>query len=271
MAAALRLLKIPFVVAAGNDFAALENQFFRPLWEQGFRRDLGAFLNNGASRHHCAFGSAYRVEVVSEFQFRDHLGPAAYSKLISQLEELRAASEFRLPEEWSTFGPVIQDRGAMLSYTPVGHASAELPVGALKQRDAFVRFDSETGYRRRLRDALLARLPRLVSDQGLRIYFGGQTSLDFVIEGFDKTTAVRFCLDAGFDPVIFVGDALEPGGNDGVILQLIRSWPSTEPCPVHTWPVKDWRHTLQLLKNGNWLGEEPSKNGELTQRTGLQD
>jgi hypothetical protein len=87
----------------------------------------------------------------------------------------------------------------------------------------------------------------LINRKQLHITLGGQTSFDIGIIGQDKTKPVRTLLDDGFEKVIFIGDALFEGGNDGAIIDYIRSWPSELKCPVEAIQVNSWRETLEIL------------------------
>lgn len=253
MAVALGQLKVPFHVAAGSDLTLVESQFLRPLYEFGFRKDFEAFLTNGATHYHCPFASRYVIEVVDAFDFRRHLGDADFDLLVETLKGILAAPEFQLPPPLRVIGDQIIPRGAALNCAPIGRTKGDLTEEMLRNRKAFAEFDKGSGYRRRILDLIQERLGRLVREKGLRVTLGGETSFDFVIDGKDKTNAVRTMRQRGVKQFVFLGDALFPGGNDGVMLEYIRDWTGPGPCPLEAIRVDGWQHTIAVCRERGWL------------------
>jgi hydroxymethylpyrimidine pyrophosphatase-like HAD family hydrolase len=253
MADALARLQLRFHVAAGSDLALIESQFLNPLWDFGCRRDFEAFLSNGASHYHCPFRERYAVELVEEFNFRRHLGEAGYARLLTVLEAALRLKDFELPASVGVMGRQIIDRGSMLNFAPSGRIQGDLSEEVLANRRAFVIFDEQTGYRRRLLTHLTAELSSLIQEKQLWIMLGGQTSFDVVIRGKEKTHAVRTLLRWGVSRIVFLGDALFDGGNDSVILDFIKDWNQPSACPLTAIRVEGWEHTIEVFKHQGWL------------------
>jgi hypothetical protein len=243
----LMRLYVPFYVAAGSHLSLLQDQFFRPLYGFGYRKQFDAFLSNGAVRYHCDYSREMSVELVSEFNLRDYLGDFDYHFLLKKLSETLEADRFKLPSTLTVLDGRIVDRVSMINLCPIGRKNCE-DADARHNREQFVEFDTANNYRRSVLRHLTQELSDLVSRKQLHITLGGQTSFDVGIMGQDKTKPVRALLEDGFDKVIFIGDALFEGGNDGAITDYIRSWPPELKCPVEAIQVNSWRETLEILK-----------------------
>lgn len=123
--------------------------------------------------------------------------------------------------EASPWGARIEDRGTQITFSALGQ---QAPVEAKRS------WDPNRTKRRRLRDVVQQRLA------DLEVRVGGSTSLDVTRKGIDKAYGMRKLageLDVGFDDMLFVGDRLEPGGNDfpvrslGMTCVAVRGWHDT--------------------------------------------
>jgi len=249
MAIALKALTEHFVLAAGSDLPLVEGQFLQPLHDFGFRGELDAFLCNGASRYRCTFGDRLATECIDEFSLRAHLGDVAFQQLNELLRRALATPEFLLPPTVEIAGAQIIDRGSMLNLAPSGRPPGALSELAQRSRKAFVKFDRETAYRRRLLVWLRTEVDGLLPGNDLAISYGGETSFDLVVRGREKTYPVRCLLKEGFEQVTYVGDALFPGGNDAAVADFAAAW-SEGPCPVRVVQVEGCQDTLSLLRGG---------------------
>ncbi len=254
MAEALKAINIPWHVAAGSNLDLVIPQFLQPLWDFRCRRDFEAFVSNGSAHYRCPFSETFSIDEILLFDFEEHLGSGSFSLLLQELESVLNDSRFALPDTVSVIGDQIKNRGSMVNCTPIGRpAKAALDEAALNNRAAFVAFDKETNYRRRVIEHLNQRLADLISEKNLRIMLGGETSFDLVIAGQDKTNAVTTLNREGVERIIFFGDALFPGGNDSVITDFIAAWDSSAPCPVEAIQVEGWEHSVAELKKNGWL------------------
>ncbi len=253
MAAALKGLKVPFHVAAGSDLPLVDPQFLEPLWELGYRGDFDAFLSNGAAHYRCRYGRERSIDKVEEFHFQGHFGDQDYTHLLSTVEEILDDDEFRLEPPLAVIGERLVDRSSMLNVTPIGRPRGEISPAARRNRELFARFDQDTGYRRRMRQVFHRRLARLLADKGLLIMIGGETSFDFVVEGMDKTNALRTLLAGGIERLVFLGDALFDGGNDSVVSGYVADWRGDGECPVEAIQVQGPEDTLRVFERRGWL------------------
>lgn len=254
MAEALSKLNIPFFVAAGSHLHLIELQFFKPLWEFGFRYDFEAFLSNGAAHYRCNFSLSYDIELLYEFDFKKYLGEEKYKHLLSVLDEVLTMEQYKLQPSMKVIGEQINDRISMVNCTPIGRPKEPIiSEEAYANRKAFEEFDKTTNYRSRVISFLEMKLSNIIEEKNLIVMLGGKTSFDICIKGKDKTNAVRKLLKDGYEKVIFLGDALDGSGNDSVIRLYIENWKDTKPCPLSAQQVSGWRDTIEKLKSNGWI------------------
>ncbi|MCP4287082.1 MAG: hypothetical protein GY792_21970 [Gammaproteobacteria bacterium] len=237
-----------FVLAAGSDLTLVQDQFLEPLHKYGFRRELDAFLCNGASRYHCVFDDRLIIRYTDEFSLRAHLGDARFDKLLQLLQTIRESPQLQLPSTIEIVGSQIINRGSMLNFAPSGRPRGALSELAQQSRNQFVEFDRSTGYRRQLLTWLRAEINRILPGNDLAISLGGETSFDIVVRGREKTYPVRTLLNEGYDKVTYVGDALFPGGNDEAVAEFAKSWPNSD-CPIRVVQVNNYEETISLILN----------------------
>lgn len=242
----LRRLTVPFHVAAGSHLKILQEQFFQPLYEYGFRGQFEAFISLGGVHYHCDYSRGPNIEVVSAFDIRAHLGEEDYDFLVKTLESTLGRDEFLLAPPLKVLGERITYRGSMVNFCPIGRIERE-STEYRANRDGFVEFDRARRYRQRMLEHLRAGLSRLIAERQLTIVLGGETSFDLSIGIRDKTYAVRTLLESGVGRLIFIGDALFDGGNDAPIREFAENWPADTPCPLETIQVNNWRETAERL------------------------
>jgi hypothetical protein len=181
----------------------IAEQLLTPLQAFGFRGAFEAFVCNGADRYRCTFDDTVRIDALRTFDMRRYLGDADFEALLQVFHRALAMPEFQLPASAvAIIGERIEDRGSMINLSPSGRPPATSPE-AYRNRDAFVRFDAASGYRRRLLDYLSGELAGLCTEKGLRITLGGQTSFDVVIDGNDKRYPLGTLLREGYTSLTY--------------------------------------------------------------------
>ena len=119
--------------------------------------------------------------------------------IISSLNKAIDQSGLKVEKVW---GEVIEDRGSQITYSALGQ---QAPLEAKKKWDPdFTR-----------RKKIKAILDPLIGDFSVRL--GGSTSIDITKPGIDKAYGIRKLRDIlgiAIAEMIFVGDAIFPGGND---------------------------------------------------------
>jgi len=113
----------------------------------------------------------------------------------------KAVDEAGLKPE-KLWGDQIEDRGSQITFSALGQ---QAPLDAKKD------WDPNLEKRKKLQVALKKLLPEFA------VNIGGSTSIDVTKPGIDKAYGIRKLketLRIEIDEMIFVGDAIYPGGND---------------------------------------------------------
>jgi HAD superfamily hydrolase (TIGR01484 family) len=123
--------------------------------------------------------------------------------------------------ESETWGDILEDRGSQITFSALGQKA---PVSAKSAWDP-------TGEKKNtLRAAVAALLP------DLEVRSGGSTSVDITEQGIDKAYGMRQLSEQTgipLDDMLFVGDRLDPDGNDypvlamGVACHAVEGWEDT--------------------------------------------
>lgn len=124
------------------------------------------------------------------------------------------------------WGPVLEDRGSQITFSALGQAA---PVDAKKAWDP-------TGEKK---NTLRAAVQEHLSD--LEVRSGGSTSVDITRFGIDKAygmTRLAELTGIPFEQMVFVGDRLDPDGNDFPVIAL--------GIPTHA--VEGWEDTAAFVE-----------------------
>lgn len=119
--------------------------------------------------------------------------------IISSLKKALEASGFKIKKLW---GEEIEDRGSQITFSALGQEAPNIE----KEK-----WDPDFTKRKKIK----AILDKLIS--GFSVRLGGETSIDVTKPGIDKAYGIRKLQDTlgiAINEMIFVGDALFPGGND---------------------------------------------------------
>jgi HAD superfamily hydrolase (TIGR01484 family) len=131
--------------------------------------------------------------------YSEDFSKAERTRIVAALEEALDISDFRPDQVW---GDLIEDRGSQITFSALGQRA---PVDIKKA------WDPDFAKRGRITQVLEGLLP------GLTIRMGGATSIDITKPGIDKAYGIaklRDLLDIPIEDMVFIGDALFPGGND---------------------------------------------------------
>jgi len=120
-------------------------------------------------------------------------------KIIESLNKAIEAAGFKVEKTW---GETIEDRGSQITYSALGQ---QAPL------EDKVKWDADFAKRKKIK----AILDTLIPEFSVRL--GGATSIDVTKPGIDKAYGIkklREILGIEVNEMIYVGDALFPGGND---------------------------------------------------------
>lgn len=144
------------------------------------------------------------------------------ARIVAAFDESLKATGFVPGETW---GERIEDRGSQITFSALGQ---QAPLEAKEK------WDPDFAKRRVIQADLKQRLP------GLAINMGGSTSIDITREGVDKGYGLKRLRDeSGYalDDMLFIGDAIFPGGND---------YPAKE-IGLDTVRVRDPQETISVI------------------------
>ena len=120
-------------------------------------------------------------------------------KIVGALNHAVDRCGYRVEKHW---GDLIEDRGSQITFSALGQ---EAPLAEK------VKWDRDFAKRQKIEAVLEPMIP------GFSIRLGGATSIDVTRPGIDKAYGIRKLketLDVSIAEMIFVGDAIFPGGND---------------------------------------------------------
>jgi HAD superfamily hydrolase (TIGR01484 family) len=202
-------------VISGGDWPQFNKQVASRLPQRAALSKLWLMPTTGTKLyiHHQGEWTAVYAELFGEEEKR---------KILVAFDEALEATGF-VPEQ--TWGERIEDRGSQVTFSALGQ---QAPVKAKEIWDP--RFEK----RKIIQADLQQRLP------GLSINMGGATSIDITRAGVDKGYGLKKLSDKSDTPLeamMFVGDAIFPGGND---------YPAKE-LGLDTVCVRDPEETLSVI------------------------
>jgi phosphomannomutase len=145
--------------------------------------------------------------------YSEDFTPAEKDKIIGSLKKAAAEAGFQVEKIW---GEVIEDRGSQITFSALGQ---QAPLEEKKKWDP--------DYAKRTKIKALADM--LIPEFSVRM--GGATSIDVTKPGIDKAYGIaklKDVLGITLKEMMFIGDAIFPGGNDypakqaGVVSVCVR-------------------------------------------------
>ena len=141
----------------------------------------------------------YRYDGTWKLLYAEDLSAAQKKTIVDAMTAAVAQAGVTVPRTW---GETIEDRESQITYSALGQQAP------LEEKE---RWDPDFAKRKRIK-ALLD-----VSLAAFSVRLGGSTSIDVTLPGIDKAYGIRKLRDILGVPekaMIYVGDALFPGGND---------------------------------------------------------
>lgn len=191
------LAVMPAGIVTGAKFEQIKKQFIDELPDSANLSNLYCFTQNAAS---CYAYSEGTFTPLYSFSFTEAESKTIIDALINVIDETQVVNNE------PSYGERIENRGSQITFSALGQAAP----GELKKV-----WDPNQSKRIMLRDKLLERIPNF--DIGI----GGGTSLDITKKGINKTYAMKWIvenLSITIPEMVYVGDALFPGGNDAVVI-----------------------------------------------------
>lgn len=185
-------------IISGGDWPQFEKQVVSRLPEGTNLADLFIMPTTGTKLYRNT-GEGWRpvyAEIFSDEEKRH---------ILSTLEQAVRDEGFAEQQVW---GDKIEDRGSQFTFSGLGQ---QAPL------EAKAAWDPDRKKREKLQAVLRERLPEV------SVNIGGSTSLDITRPGVDKAYGLRKLAEHAevpLDAMLFLGDAIFPGGNDYPALTL---------------------------------------------------
>jgi len=161
-----------------------------------------------------------------------NLSKAERTKIKKAFKEVFKEAGYEHPKE--TYGPVVEDRGTQVTFSALGQEIvAVLGKKGIKMKDEWKK--KYTPVKMKMAKLLSKKLPNL------EVHAAGFTSIDVTRKGIDKAYGVRQIekqLHVPIKNMVFIGDALFPGGNDY----------AARKSGIQCIPVRDPEDTKKLIK-----------------------
>ena len=185
------LATVRVAVISGGDWPQFQQQLLGGLSSEADVKQLFLLPTCGTKY--------YRHESGWTQLYSDDFTTLEREKIVKSLHEVIGSSGVVIDQTW---GEQIEDRGSQITFSALGQ---EAPLDAKKG------WDPDFAKRRGMK----ALLDELIPEFSVRM--GGTTSLDVTKPGIDKSYGIRKLsetLDVSIDEMVFIGDAMFPGGND---------------------------------------------------------
>jgi phosphomannomutase len=187
-----RLLGVVKVaIISGGDYPQFQTQVLGRLPAAGNLANLSILPTSGTKFF--SYDGEWRK------LYSEDLTDAEKQKIEDSLEKAVAQSGLQPKETW---GERIEDRGTQITYSALGQ---QAPL------DAKAQWDPDFSKRKQIQAILDVMLPNF------SVRLGGTTSIDVTRPGIDKAYGIRKLrdiLDIPLAAMLFIGDAIFPGGND---------------------------------------------------------
>ena len=184
---------LPTGVISGGSFRQFSHQLLEPLSSQDFSPQQLHLLPTCGTRYYLFADGDWKAQYVLK------MAPEQVQKARIVIEDVARSLGYWCEDP---AGEIIENRGSQLTYSALGQQAAR------EAKDAW----DPSGVKRA---ELAARAGKLLPE--LTVLSGGSTSVDITMRGIDKAYGVeKFLARTALKPaeVLFVGDRLDPDGND---------------------------------------------------------
>lgn len=178
-------------VISGGDWPQFEKQLLSHLPDNGILANLSLLPTCGTK--------FFRYAGTWTKLYSEDFGAGEKAEIMSAFTKALAEAGYKVARVW---GEVIEDRGSQITFSALGQQAP------LEEK---IKWDPDFARRKRITAILDTLLPEF------SVRMGGSTSIDVTKPGIDKAYGIgklRDILGITTDEMIFVGDAIFPGGND---------------------------------------------------------
>ena len=182
---------VKVAVISGGAWAQFEKQLLTDLPKDSFLANLSLLPTCGTKffQYNGKWEELYSEDLTAEEK----------RKIRDSLDKAAGEAGYLARKVW---GDVIEDRGSQVTYSALGQ---QAPLAEKEE------WDPDFAKRKKITTILETLIPEF------SIRMGGATSIDVTKTGIDKAYGIgklRDTLHISFKEMIYIGDALFPGGND---------------------------------------------------------
>ena len=182
---------IKVAVISGGGWPQFEKQILKNLTQDWRLNNLSLLPACGTQFYHYngEWGKIYSED----------FNEAEKKKIINSVRKALAAVNFKIEKVW---GDEIEDRGSQITFSALGQNAP------IKEKS---KWDPDFAKRKKIQTILSTTIPEF------SVRLGGTTSIDITKQGIDKAYGIgklRDTLGIEIEEMIFIGDAIFPGGND---------------------------------------------------------
>jgi len=189
LAALLTVAKVAII--SGGDWPQFDKQVLAHLPKGKILKNLSILPTCGTK--------FYQYKSTWKLLYAENFTDKQKEKIIASLNKAVDDSGFKAKKTW---GETIEDRGSQVTYSALGQ---QAPLDEKKKWDP--------GFTKR--DKIKKQLDKMIPEFAVNL--GGTTSVDITKHGIDKKYGIhklRDVLDIAISEMLFIGDAIFPGGND---------------------------------------------------------
>jgi len=212
------LQKTSVAIISGGSFKQFEKQFlYNFQCPVNFLKNLYLFPTSATA--------GYRYEDGWKVVYVESLSEDEKKEIVEAIKSAVSKVMPDLPKD--LHGPQIEDRNSQITFSALGQ---QAPI------ELKLKWDPDRTKKEALREAVAILIPKF------EVRTGGSTSIDITKPYHDKEYGVRKIaefLNIPIEDMLFIGDALYPGGND---------FPATK-TGVDTISVTDPEETKNFIKN----------------------
>jgi hypothetical protein len=182
---------VKVAIISGGNWPQFQKQVLSHLPQNALLKQLSILPTCGTKFY--SYGSSWELLYSEDFTVEEK------QKIVGSLGQTIAAAGFKTQKIW---GVQIEDRGSQITFSALGQ---EAPIEAKEK------WDPDFSKRKQMK----VFLDKLIPEFSVRL--GGTTSIDITKPGIDKAYGIRKLSDTlgiAIPDMIYVGDALFPGGND---------------------------------------------------------
>jgi len=183
---------IKVAVISGGDWPQFEKQVLSNLPHDECLENLSLLPTCGTKFYKYASGNWEKI-------YSEDFTDDEKKKIIGSLRKAIEETGFKEKKVW---GETIEDRGSQITFSALGQQAP------LVEKN---KWDPDFTKRKKIKTILDTFIP------GFSVRLGGATSIDVTKPGIDKAYGIgklRETLGIAIQEMIFIGDALFPGGND---------------------------------------------------------